>query len=129
MTSHFWFNLFVFLNVLIVTVLALNVSRLRIGEKVPNGDGGNVLLKKSIRAHGNGVEHVVVFALTILALDSGRTPSALLATLVLGFTAARLAHAAGMLASAFNLRRLGAVATYLFELTALAGVLRYAILS
>jgi len=128
MAAHFWFDLFVFLNVLILTLLALNISRLRISEKVANGDGNNVELKKAIRAHGNGVEHVVVFALLILALESGSAPSTLLAALVGVFTLGRLAHAAGMLGSFFNLRRLGAVTTYLLELAALAGVLRYCLL-
>lgn len=128
MTSHYWFNLFVFLNVLMLTMLALNISRLRIAERVPNGDGDNVRLKKAIRAHGNGVEHVVVFALVILALDSSRAPSMLMAMLVVGFTLGRLVHAAGMLGSLFNARRLGAVATYLFELAGLLGVLRYGVM-
>ncbi len=129
MTTHLWFNRFVLLNVLILTILAINISRLRIAEKVPHGDGDNVRLKKAIRAHGNGVEHVVVFALIVLALDSSHVPPILLATLVWGFTFARLAHAAGMLGSIFNLRRLGASTTYLLELMGLAGVLRYGVLS
>lgn len=128
MATHYWFNLFVFLNVLLLTILAVNISRLRIAERVPNGDGDNVRLKKAIRAHGNGVEHVVVFALMILALDSSQTPSTLMAALVWGFALGRVAHAAGMLGSVFNLRRLGAVTTYVLELIALVGVLRYSIL-
>jgi uncharacterized membrane protein YecN with MAPEG domain len=128
MAPHHWFNLFVFLNVLILTILAINISRLRIAEKVPHGDGDNVRVKKAIRAHGNGIEHVVVFALMILALDSGDVPSILLAALVWGFTLGRLAHAAGMLGSIFNLRRLGASITYLLELVGLFAVLRYGVL-
>jgi len=117
-----WFGLFVLLNVSLLTLLAMNISRLRMRERVANGDGGLLSLKKAIRAHLNGVEHTVVFALVILALTQTQAGPKVLATLVVGFTVARLLHAYGMLASAFDIRRVGAGMTYLFELMGLAAL-------
>jgi uncharacterized membrane protein YecN with MAPEG domain len=112
---YFWFVLYVALNALLVTLLALNVSRNRMKHGVANGDGGKTEMKAAIRAHGNAVEHVSVFALVVLALEFAAAPGALLGTLVLGFTASRLMHAASILGSAFQLRRAAAGLTYLAE--------------
>lgn len=116
MPPLFWFYLFTALNIILLTLLATNVSRVRIQERIPNGDGDNVALKRAIRAHGNGVEHVGIFGLLILALCFTRSAPALLGTLVIGFTLARVAHAWGMLGGPFNARRLGATLTFLLEL-------------
>lgn len=86
-------------------------------------------MKKAVRAHGNGVEHVAMFGLAILALELSNVSTDILATLVIGFTLARIVHAAGMLGSAFNARRIGAAATYLFELSALLAVMIYGVLA
>jgi len=129
MTQHFWFNLFVFLNVALLIILAMNISRIRIKEKIANGDGGNVIMKKAIRAHGNGVEHVMVAGLTVLALEFGQAPAAFMATVVLGFSVSRILHAYGMLAPNFNSRRAGAAGSYFFEIFGIAGVLIYGIIA
>ena len=39
------------LSVLLITLLAMNVSRLRMREKVANGDGGNKLVLPGFHAH------------------------------------------------------------------------------
>lgn len=122
MSSYWWFQLFACLNAGLVTLLALNISRLRMREKVSNGDGDKLVLKKAIRAHANGVEHVTIFGLCVLALEAGAASTALLATLVLGFTLGRIAHAAGMLGGHFNVRRVAAGATYVFEIVAVAAL-------
>ena len=127
MAVNYWFGLFVFFNGILVTLLALNISYRRIRDKIPNGDGNKVEMKKAIRAHGNGVEHVSLYGLIVLALCLSPTPERWLALLVLGFTIARLIHAIGMLGSIFNARRTGAALTYFFELAALVAVLRYAV--
>ena len=115
MEQHFWLSVFVFANTLLAALLALNVSRVRIREKIPHGDGGNVSLKKAIRAHGNGVEHLIVVGLQVLALDLARAPSSALATLVIVFTGSRLLHAFSMLDSRFRLRQVSALGTYASE--------------
>ena len=116
MEQHFWFGIFTFANTLLVALLAMNVSRLRIREKVANGDGGNVSLKKAIRAHGNGVEHLVVVGLQVLALELGHASSLVLSVLVVVFTASRLLHAFSLLSSKFRLRQISALGTYASEL-------------
>jgi len=122
MSSYWWFQMFVCLNAGLVTLLALNISRLRMREKVSNGDGDKLVLKKAIRAHGNGVEHVTIFGLCVLALEAGAASAPLLGTLVLGFTLSRVAHAAGMLVGHFNIRRVAAGVTYLFEIVAVSAL-------
>ena len=114
----YWFKFYVFFNVLILTMLALNVSKVRNEEKVPNGDGGKVSLKKAIRSHANGVEHVMAFGLLILALAADTSP-VILATLVIGFTISRVVHAAGMLNTSAMLRVSAASVTYLAEVAGL----------
>lgn len=127
--QHFWLGLFTFANTLLVALLALNVSRVRIREKVANGDGGSLPLKKAIRAHGNGVEHLVVVGLQLLALDIGQAPVPVQATLVIVFTLSRLLHALGMLGSQFQLRRVAALGTYASELGGAAAVLWVCVLA
>lgn len=128
MSGYYWFELFIFVNVLIVTVLGINVSRVRIRERVPHGDGGNLTVKKAIRAHGNAVEHVAIFALVVLALELAAAPAALLATLVAIFSAARFMHPFGMLGQAFWARRTGASISFLCELVGVIAVLPVALL-
>lgn len=122
MTPYFWLGAFAAANTLLLTLLALNVSRVRIRERVSHGDGGVLALKKAMRAHGNGVEHLVVVGLQVLALELMGASPAVLATLVLVFTGSRIVHAAGMLGSLAGLRRAGAVGTYLSELGGVAAV-------
>lgn len=122
MHSYTWFQIFVCLNAGLVTLLALNVSRLRVREKVANGDGDKLVMKKAIRAHGNGVEHVVIFGLCLLALTGDATPLIPMGVLVMAFTLSRVAHAVSMLGASFQLRRFAAGGTYLCELAALASL-------
>lgn len=117
------FNLFIGLSVLLIVVLAMNVSRLRMREKVANGDGGNKLLAKAIRAHMNAVEHVLPFALLLYVLQWQAVSQSLFAVLAFGFLAIRLVHAGSMLGSKFRLRQVSAGATYLFELVGCLAVL------
>ncbi len=128
MHDFFWFNLYVVLNAGLLTLLACNVSRHRMREQVPNGDGGKLVLKKAIRAHANGVEHVTIFGLVVLALTATPLPSHSLGLLVLSFSFARLAHAWGMLGPQFTARRIGAGLTFLLELAAVVLLLVYGVL-
>ncbi|MBL4607650.1 MAG: MAPEG family protein [Pseudomonadales bacterium] len=112
-----WFNIYVFINIALITALAFNISRLRISEKVANGDGGNLIIKKAIRAHLNAIEHVLPFGLLILALSRDK-PSSTLPMLVCAFSIARVLHAVSMLKGNFNLRRFAAVSSYALEVLA-----------
>lgn len=128
MHDFFWFTLCVAFNAGLVTLLAANVSRLRIRERVPNGDGDKVVLRKAVRAHGNGVEHVGIFALLVLALSLQTLPAGVLAGLVGCFSLGRVLHAWGMLGRQFNARRSGAGLTYLAEVTAVALLFAYGVM-
>lgn len=120
----YWFQVFTFLNILLITLLAINVSRVRIAQRIPNSDGGNLELKKAIRSHINGLEHTLPYGLILLALSinpSGEPiNSSILATLVISFTVARIIHLIGMLKVMPMCRMVGAGVTYLCQLIALA---------
>lgn len=120
MHDFHWFNLFVAFNVLLLTLLGLNVTRVRIREQVANGDGNKPAMRAAIRAHGNGVEHVTVFALVLLALSFAPLPALAMPLLVILFSLARLTHAHGMLARNFTTRRIGAGLSFTLELSAVA---------
>src|SRR5690606_32705613 len=117
-----YFHAYVAVGILLVTLLAMNVSRLRMKLKIGNGDGGNVEMKKAIRAHMNQLEHVLPFGLVVLALAQMQAAEALLAVLVVGFLGGRLLHAYSMLAAQFRFRQLSAGVTYLFELVGCGAV-------
>jgi uncharacterized protein len=59
--------LFVALHTLLMLVLLARISRHRHGHRIGIGDGGDALLARKIRVHGNFVEHAP-FALLLLAL-------------------------------------------------------------
>lgn len=59
--------LFTALHALLMLVLLARISRHRHGHRIGIGDGGDALLARKIRVHGNFVEHAP-FALLLLAL-------------------------------------------------------------
>jgi uncharacterized membrane protein YecN with MAPEG domain len=115
---YIWFTLFAGLNGLLLTLLAMNVSRCRLKYQVGNGDGDIRELRHAIRAHGNAVEHCLLFALLILALCIQGNAPARTGFLVIAFTAIRVLHALSMLRARFKLRQLTAGGTYALELMA-----------
>ena len=98
---------------LLIMGLALNVSRVRIQNKVSLGDGGNKVVRGAIRAHGNAVEYIpiILFLLLIYELQGGNQVA--LWTIGIIFTASRFFHAWGMLRHIFVFRRYGATVTYI----------------
>lgn len=116
-------TLFVASNSLLLLFLALHVSRLRMKERVANGDKGSLALKKAIRAHANGVEHFVVVGIQLLALQMANAPASWIVVLGTLFTLSRICHAAGALRSALPVRQAGAVGTYACELAGVAALL------
>ncbi|MCB9506160.1 MAG: MAPEG family protein [Myxococcales bacterium] len=109
------FALYAGAGVLLLTLLALNVSRVRIAERVANGDGGSRALKKAIRAHMNSVEHLVPFGLVVAGLGQVGADTRLVTALAAAMLAARVGHAASMLGSRFQVRRWAAGLTYVVE--------------
>ena len=124
---YFWFTLFAGLHGLLLTLLAMNVSRCRIKYRVGNGDGEVRELKQAIRAHGNAVEHSLLFALLVLALCIQGQGAGLTGFLVIAFTGVRVLHALSMLQARFKLRQLTAGGTYALELMASLLVLTQAL--
>ena len=59
--------LFASLHVLLMLVLLARISRHRHGRKIGLGDGGDAVLNRKIRVHGNFVEHAPI-ALLLLGL-------------------------------------------------------------
>ncbi|WP_053979922.1 MAPEG family protein [Marinagarivorans algicola] len=116
--DYFWFSVFIALQALLLFALAMRVSLLRMKFKISTGDGGNDILFAAIRAQGNAIEQVPIFAFLLLALTLNQLPNMYLSALVTAFTLARVAHAMGMNHQAFIARRLGAGLTYLLQLVA-----------
>jgi uncharacterized membrane protein YecN with MAPEG domain len=118
MVDYFWFSVLVAANGLLLFILTVNVSRIRMKNKISLGDGDNKPLLEAIRTHGNNVEQFPVYALVILALTFMGASSTLLAGLVIAYTLSRITHAYGMLNSHFTSRRIGMAVTYLLQLVA-----------
>jgi len=123
MTDIFGFSLFVAANSLILFMLAFNVSRIRLKKRISVGDGGDKDLFNAMRAHGNGLEQVPMFALILLALSMLNTMPLLIAIFAGSFTISRIFHAHGMLTKNFLTRRIGATATYLLQLIAIIALI------
>ena len=113
--DYYWFTIFVAINSMLLLALAMNISRLRIVKKIPHGDGDNIIMKQAIRAHGNGIEHVALYGLLLLALTFVNIGNLWMSVLVIVFTATRIAHAYGMIFKNFNARRAGALLTYILQ--------------
>ena len=82
---------------ILMVVLSIQTSLRRAKLKTVHGDGGDVILRRRIRAHGNFAEYAPL-ALVILGLVEafGATRSATVA-LAAAFCVARVLHAVGML--------------------------------
>jgi len=95
------------------TLLAINVVRLRLSEKVSLGNGGNRGLTRAIRIHANFIEYVPIALLLMWFLESmtfGTQEVFWLGALLL---VARVAHVFGMLypESLMICRKIGVILT------------------
>lgn len=99
--------------ILFVTLLAANVSRLRIRKRIIDGDGGDGDLHRAIRAHGNALEHSVPFIVLLLLGLQASVPGPWLLGYAVAFGVARVMHAHGFYARRFRFRQLGAGLSYL----------------
>lgn len=108
---------------LLVTGLSMNVSRLRIRHRVSFGDGGHKDLLVAIRAHGNAIEHLTLYA--VLALSAAMLQHTSVAWIELSaaaFIVARCVHALAIFTRRLALRQLAHVASTLVHTTLAAGV-------
>lgn len=112
---------------LLVTLLAMNVSMLRMRLKISLGDGGNKQLNKAIRAHANALEHGLPFIFLLFFREQQVGGAGGLTAIAAAFVAARMLHAVGMLGGPFQLRRIGATVTNVLELWLALALLRTAL--
>lgn len=89
-------TLYAGLFVLLFLALKLNCGRVRAGEKVNFGEGGNEAMTRAMRVQGNAVEDVPVVLIGLFALASLGAPVALIHGLGGGFFVARVLHALGL---------------------------------
>jgi uncharacterized membrane protein YecN with MAPEG domain len=81
---------------LIYAALALEVARLRRGNRVLFGDGENVRLRSAIRAHANFIEYVPIIALLVAMLEMSGSSIIRVHLLMGALLLARLLHPLGM---------------------------------
>ena len=86
------FYLFVAIGFLLTTLLALNVSRVRIKQKITHGDKGNKLLRNAMIAHSNALEQIVPFSIILFVLVKQNTSEMMIQVLSLGFIVVRILH-------------------------------------
>ena len=109
---------------LLYVVLGLQVSRLRRGNKVLFGDGGNIKLRSAIRAHANFVEYVPLIVLMVAMLEMSGMPAPRVHLLMAALLVARLLHPLGMYAGPrslqFQICRVGGILLTLLVMLASA---------
>ena len=105
--------------------LSLRVSRLRRPLKIGVGDGGNEVLARRMRAHGNYAENMPIFLVLLGFLELATGGSLWLWGAAILFVLARIAHAFGMDRPGANPLRVGGIAISWLVLLGLGG---YAIL-
>ena len=105
--------------------LSLRVSRLRRPLKIGVSDGGNDMLARRMRAHGNYAENMPIFLILLGLLELATGGSLWLWGAAITFILARIAHAFGMDRPGANPLRVGGIAISWLVLLGLGG---YAIL-
>jgi uncharacterized membrane protein YecN with MAPEG domain len=81
---------------LVYAALALEVARLRRGNRILFGDGDSVRLRSAIRAHANFIEYVPIVALLVAMLEMSELSAAWVHLLMGALLVARLLHPLGM---------------------------------
>ena len=89
--------------------LSLRVSRLRRPLKVGVGDGGNEMLLRRMRAHGNFSENMPLFLILLSLLEFASGGNLWLWGASILFVLARIAHAFGMDRAGANPLRVGGI--------------------
>jgi hypothetical protein len=105
--------------------LSLRVSRLRRPLKIGVGDGGNEVLLRRVRAHGNFSENVPIMLVLLGFIELATGGNLWLWGAAILFVLARIAHAFGMDRPGANPLRVGGIAV---SWTVLIGLGVYAIL-
>lgn len=117
--------LFASLHALLLLVLLARISRHRHGQRIGLGDGGDAVLARKIRVHGNFVEHAPFALLLMALLESCGLPGPWLWAFGTMLLLGRVLHAIGLSGSAgYSFGRFhGTALTWLVLLAmALAGI-------
>ncbi|MEO6227199.1 MAG: MAPEG family protein [Thermomonas sp.] len=117
--------LFASLHVLLMLALLVPIVRHRHGHKIGLGDGGDVVLARKVRVHGNFIEHVPFALLMLGLLELCGLPAMWLWVLGSVLLLARVMHAVGLSRTAdYSVGRFtGTALTWaVFLLMALSGI-------
>jgi len=88
--------LFASLHVLLMLVLLARISRHRHGQRIGLGDGGDAVLNRKIRVHGNFVEHAPIALLLLGLLELCGLPTGWLWAFGSALLLGRVMHAIGL---------------------------------
>ena len=80
----------------LLLVLALRIIRLRWKLRVGIGDGGDRMMLRAVRAHGNAAEYVPITLLLLLAVELNHGNPLLLHACGVVFVGSRVLHAVGL---------------------------------
>lgn len=126
--SHFEIAvLYIGLNVLLMALLKLNVGRVRSGEKVDFGPGGNDAVMRAMRVQGNAVEDVPITLLGLMGLAALAAPTGLLHGLGATLTVSRVLHAIGLGGASTLPRVLGTIGSLLCLLVTAGACIYFAL--
>ena len=84
------------LNGLILLVLAIRVARQRGISKVGLGTGGDAMLERASRIHGNAAENIPIVLILLGLGEAGGSSPILLHAIGIGLTLGRLLHVWGL---------------------------------
>jgi uncharacterized membrane protein YecN with MAPEG domain len=94
--------------------LSLRIGKVRMGEKIIHGDGGNDLLMRRMRAQSNFIENTPLALILIAAIELASKGGVWLAPIAGAFILGRVAHGVGMDNEKPNpMRTIGALSTML----------------
>jgi uncharacterized membrane protein YecN with MAPEG domain len=115
--------LFASLHVLLMLVLLARISRHRHGQRIGLGDGGDAVLNRKIRVHGNFVEHAPIALLLLGLLELCGLQAVWLWTFGSALLLGRIMHAIGLSGSGgYSIGRFWGTALTWLVLLALVGV-------
>jgi hypothetical protein len=85
---------------LLLIFLAFNVSRYRVGLKIPLGDGDHPALRRAIRAHANLTENAPLGLILLASIEAQAFSAAVIHTLGVMLVLGRALHSFGLNRSA-----------------------------
>ena len=110
--------------------LSFRVVQMRGAAKVSLGDGGDRILERRIRAHGNCAENAPIGLILLLLMELNGAPEVAVHGAGLMLLVGRLSHAAALSSPTpqFLLRTVGMGLTYLMQGLVAVGLLAHALI-